>query len=201
MGDHAGERAALDLVGRGDDARRRRRRATPRCRRRGSGSSCRSGRSPSARPPGGRASRAPSSGTPRPRAGRPRDRRPAAPRPGCGRGRTASPWRASPRIPPGSSAGSTPGGQRDDLHVEPLADGELHPAQRRRLAGGVAVEGEPEALREPAELAELLLGERRAHAGDDRLEPGLAQRDHVGVALDDAGAVSCAMSSRALSSP
>ena len=30
-----------------------------------------------------------------------------------------------------------------------------------------------------------MLGERRAHRGDDRLEPRLPQRDHVGVALDD----------------
>ena len=36
--------------------------------------------------------------------------------------------------------------QRDDAHVEALRDGELHPAQRRRLAGGVAVEREPQPL-------------------------------------------------------
>ena len=79
--------------------------------------------------------------------------------------------------------------QRDDVDVEPLADGELHPAEGRRLPGGVAVEREPQPLRQPPELAQLLLGERRAHARDDRLEPGLAERDHVGVSLDDARAV------------
>ena len=35
------------------------------------------------------------------------------------------------------------------------------------------------------ELLQLPLGERGSHRGDDRLEPGLAQREHVGVALDD----------------
>ena len=53
---------------------------------------------------------------------------------------------AAPRTPPGSSAGSMPGGSETTLHVEALRDRELHPAQRRRLAGGVAVEREPEAL-------------------------------------------------------
>jgi hypothetical protein len=43
-------------------------------------------------------------------------------------------------------------GKRDDLHVEALPDGELHAAQRRRLAGEIAVEREHEALRQPAEL-------------------------------------------------
>ena len=75
------------------------------------------------------------------------------------------------------------------LTSKPCRDGERHAAQRCGLARGVAVEREPEALRQPAELLQLLLGERRAHAGDDRLEPGLAQREHVGVALDDAGAI------------
>ena len=79
--------------------------------------------------------------------------------------------------------------QRHDVHVEPLRDGELHAAQRRRLAGGVAVEREPQPLREAAELAQLLLGERGAHARDDRLEPRLPERDHVGVSLDDARAI------------
>ena len=40
-------------------------------------------------------------------------------------------------------------------------------------------------VRQPRELLQLPLGERRAHRRDDRLEPGLAQREHVGVALDD----------------
>ena len=81
------------------------------------------------------------------------------------------------------------GGKRDDLHVEALAVGELHSAERRRLPCGVAVEGERQLVREPPELPELLLGERRAHAGDDRLESGLPEGDHVGVPLDDDRAV------------
>ena len=36
---------------------------------------------------------------------------------------------------------------------------------------------------------ELVLGQRRAHRRDDRLDPGLSQRDHVGVPLDDDRAV------------
>ena len=82
-----------------------------------------------------------------------------------------------------------PAWQQDDVDVEALPDGELHPAQRRRRARGVAVEREPEPLRQPAELAQLRFGERRPHARDDRLEAGLAQRDHVGVPLDDARAI------------
>ena len=39
--------------------------------------------------------------------------------------------------------------ERDDLHVEALRDRELHPAQRRVLAGGVGVKAEEEPLREP----------------------------------------------------
>jgi len=39
--------------------------------------------------------------------------------------------------------------ERDDLHVETLGDGELHPAQRRVLPGSVGVEAEEEALCEP----------------------------------------------------
>ena len=53
--------------------------------------------------------------------------------------------------------------QRDDAHVEALRGGELHAAQRRRLAGRVAVEAEPHACRQPAELLQLPLGECRAH--------------------------------------
>ena len=42
---------------------------------------------------------------------------------------------------------------------------------------------------EPRSSLTLPLGERRSHRRDDRLEPRLAQRDHVGVALDDDRAV------------
>ena len=77
-----------------------------------------------------------------------------------------------------------PGRQRHDADVEPLRRRELHPAQRRRLAGRVAVEAEPRLVRQARELLQLPLGERGAHRGDDRLEPGLVQREHVGVALD-----------------
>src|SRR5262249_6919784 len=77
----------------------------------------------------------------------------------------------------------------NDVDVERLPHRELHAAPRRCWARGVAVEREPESLGQPPELAQLRLGQRRPHACDRRLEPGLAQRDHVGVPLHDAGAV------------
>ena len=40
-------------------------------------------------------------------------------------------------------------------------------------------------MRQPRQLLELALGQRGAHRRDDRLEPRLAEREHVGVALDD----------------
>ena len=74
--------------------------------------------------------------------------------------------------------------QRDDADVESLRSGELHPAKRRRLAGRVAVEAEPELVRQPRELLQLPLGERGAHRGHDGLVAGLPQSEDVGVALD-----------------
>ena len=79
--------------------------------------------------------------------------------------------------------------QSDDAHVEPLPHRQLHPAQGRLLPCRVGVEAEKEALRQPAELAELGLGQCRAHRRDDRLDPGLAERDHVRVPLYDDRAV------------
>ena len=185
MGDHAGERAALEPVAGGDQARRGRGGRGRRSRRRGAGSASRSSRSPSARRPCGRASRgrvSRNAATARRAASRSSAR---APRPGCGAARTEAPAPSRASNPVGSSAGSTPAGSATTFTSKPCADRELHSAERRRLAGGIAVEREPEPLREPAELAELLLGERRPHTGDDRLESGLAERDHVGVPLDD----------------
>ena len=75
--------------------------------------------------------------------------------------------------------------QRDDADVEPERRRELHPAQGRVLAGRVGVEAEIEPARQPLQLLQLALGQRRPHRRDDRLEPGLPQRDHVGVPLDD----------------
>ena len=75
--------------------------------------------------------------------------------------------------------------EHDDADLEALAVRPLHAAQRRILAGRVGVEAEIQTLRQPRELAEMVLGQRRSHRGDDRLEPCLPQRDHVGVALDD----------------
>src|SRR6266851_5263277 len=79
--------------------------------------------------------------------------------------------------------------ERHDLHVEALPDRELHPAERRLRAGRVGVEAEEQTLREPVQLAQLCSRERRSHRRDDRQEPGLSQREHVGVPLDDNGTI------------
>ncbi len=79
--------------------------------------------------------------------------------------------------------------QGDDANVKARADGELHAADRCRLAGGIRVEAEIEVAREPAELLELRFGERRAHRSHGRAEPRLVQGQDVGVALDDDGPV------------
>src|SRR6476620_8843742 len=75
--------------------------------------------------------------------------------------------------------------QRHDPHCEPVANRELHPTHRRVLAGRVGVEAEEEPLRQPGELAQLRLGERRAHRRNHRREARLAQREDVRVPLDD----------------
>ena len=63
------------------------------------------------------------------------------------------------------------------------------PAERRLLAGGVGVEAEVDPTGEPLELLQLALGQRRSHRRHGRLEPRLAERDHVRVPLDDDGAL------------
>ena len=73
----------------------------------------------------------------------------------------------------------------DHAHVESLADCELHAAQGGVLARRIGVKAQEEARRQPAELTQVRFGERRSHRGDDGLEPRLAERDHVGVALHD----------------
>ena len=85
----------------------------------------------------------------------------------------------------GEVGGIQPGGQRDDVHLEALRRRELHPAKGRRLARCVTVEAQPESRRQAAELLQLTLGERGAHRGDDGLDAGLPQREHVGVSFHD----------------
>ena len=79
--------------------------------------------------------------------------------------------------------------QRHDPDLEALGQGELHPAQRRLLAGRVRVEAEEQALRQPRQLPQLPLRQRRPHRGHDGLEPRLPQGDHVRVPLDDDRAI------------
>ena len=124
-------------------------RASPRC---AAGSRAR-GRTP----PGGRACG-------RARAGRDRPR--SSPR-----------RRAAPRSRRARRPGSCPLRQRHDPDVEAERRRELHPAQRRLLAGRVGVEAEVDAAREPLQLLQLPLGQRGPHRRDDRLEarPGAAR--------------------------
>ena len=70
----------------------------------------------------------------------------------------------------------------------------MRAAERERAlhgadAGGVGVEAEVEVAREAGQALELLLGERRAHAGDHVGDAGLGEGQHVGVALDHVDAV------------
>src|SRR4029077_1059041 len=76
-----------------------------------------------------------------------------------------------------------------DSNVEPLRECKLHPAQRRRLPRGITVEAEPHARRQSSELLQLSLGQRGSHRRDDRLDSGLAEREHIGIALDHHGAL------------
>ena len=56
---------------------------------------------------------------------------------------------------------------------------------RRQTAGLVRVEGEDDVLGEALERAQVLETERRPARRDGRLDPGLVERDHVGVPLND----------------
>ncbi len=91
--------------------------------------------------------------------------------------------------------------QRHDLDHEALRGRQLHAAKRRCLARRVAVEAEEELACEPRELHEVALGECRAHRRDDRLEPLLTKRQHVGFPSTTT-ALSCfVIAARARSSP
>ena len=79
--------------------------------------------------------------------------------------------------------------QRYDPHLDELAIGELHAAERRLLTGGVGVEAEDRARAEAPQLAQLTLGQRGAHRGHGGDEPGLVERDDVRVALDHDGQI------------
>ena len=57
-------------------------------------------------------------------------------------------------------------------------------ARRRPAAGGVAVEAQDRRRREPPQLLELFLGQRRAERRDGAADAGLCQGDHVHVAFD-----------------
>ena len=85
--------------------------------------------------------------------------------------------------------GVGPRRERDDLDLEALVGRELHPAQRRILAGGVGVEAEVEAPGQPDQLFQLAFGQRRPHRRDDGLEAGLPKREHVRVTFDDDRAI------------
>ena len=58
-------------------------------------------------------------------------------------------------------------------------------AHRRLLPGLVAVEAEDRHVGEPPQPLELRLGQRGAVRRDRLVDPGLGERDHVHIALDD----------------
>ena len=91
-----------------------------------------------------------------------------------------------------TSAGSRPGGSRTTRRSKPRrwwpslkTPDRVLALRDRLLPGGVGVLAEQHLRREPLERVELALGQRGAHRADRLGDPGLAQRDHVGVALDE----------------
>ena len=95
---------------------------------------------------------------------------------------SASASRASK--PPGSSAGSFLFGS-ETTRISKPAQCELHAAKRRLLVRPRRSRSRGRRAASAARAPQLLLGKRGSHRRDDRLEPGLPQRDHVGVPLDD----------------
>jgi hypothetical protein len=78
-----------------------------------------------------------------------------------------------------------PLGQRQHAQLEALGARDARGAEDRLLPGVVGVEREVGDRREPAQRADLVLGDRGAHDAHGVLEARLPQRDDVGVALDD----------------
>jgi hypothetical protein len=75
--------------------------------------------------------------------------------------------------------------ERHHAQLEPPARRHASGPQHRLLTRPVGVQRELHARREPRQLADLLLGQRRAHQTDGVAQPGLVHRDHVRVALGD----------------
>ena len=81
------------------------------------------------------------------------------------------------------------GRQRDDSDVEALRKRELHPAQRRRLAGGVAVEAsQTRFVSRPSSFSCCSVSAVPIDATTGSI-PAWLQRDHVGVPFDDERAI------------
>ena len=66
-----------------------------------------------------------------------------------------------------------------------MCRGELHPPQGRRLARSISVETKDDLLGQPGELTQLSFGQGSSHGGNDRLDAGLTQGEHVSVPFDD----------------
>ena len=80
------------------------------------------------------------------------------------------------------SAGSRPAGS-DTTRSSSCARRDLRGAQHRLLSRAVGVERQQHDCASRAQLADLVLGQRRAHDPDGVAQPGLVQREHVRVAL------------------
>ena len=79
--------------------------------------------------------------------------------------------------------GVEPRRQRHDAQLELAPRRHLGRPQHRVVARRVGIQGHVHHRRELAQLADLLDGQRRAHARHRVAQPRLVQRDHVGVAL------------------
>ena len=75
--------------------------------------------------------------------------------------------------------------QCDHAQLEALPGRHPRRAQHGLAAGRVGVQRQRDHRGESRQLTHLLRGQRRAHDPDRVLEPGLMQREHVGVALGD----------------
>ena len=142
-----------------------------------------------ARPPGARASPPPSRGSRgrgrMPPAGPRRARAPA----GRGSGGSSRPGRAAARSRRAHRPGPGPAAATTIRISKPwpyarsiprnVASSPAASASKQRYSRFVSLH----------QLTQVVLGQGRAHRCDDRLEPRLPQGDHVGVALDDDGAV------------
>ena len=94
-------------------------------------------------------------------------------------------WRAAARSRRLRRLGRVPAGRATMRTSNPCPAARSIPRSVAASPAASASKQRYELARQPAELLELPLGERGSHRGDHRPEPGLPEREHVRVALDD----------------